>query len=360
MSVNIIDEDVGNITSAPSYFLILLLSTVIPQLCRDYIPWYVIWSQMGRADEKGLAPHRTNYSEDVDLVSFLSSKSQRHDAIFTEAVQLLESMKSSPSCHRVAATRLVTSCQSIGGKSDNIETDTYIALDHLRSLYAARLAICEINGAGTATPHACLPVTISPQHKKGFFGFSSTYNPQVHLTDSIPTDLQEPCLRSLESRPQWWTSYSNSRQNAMVICQASRIESEKEELLELHRFVVESTAKLNHGLQEALRTATEDSAQHKAFMDVIATMRVRLVHELEESETLFKRAIANILHDIRSGVDSAVTGVNSMLGRVQMDAAALEKVGIPLAHSHRLTLIGSSSCIHWSGRSPASSAGCSR
>lgn len=313
------------------------------------------------ANGKDLAPHRTNVSGDIDLVSFLSAKSHHHEAIFTDAVQLLDSMKSSPSCNRIAATRLVTSCQSIGGKTENIETDVHLALDHLRSLYAARLAICELNGAGTATPHSCLPVTIAPRHKKGFFGFSNKHNPQFHAADSIPTDLLEPCLRSLESRPQWWTSYSNSRQNAMVICQASRIEKEKEELLELHRFVAHSTQKLNHGLQEALRTAAEDSAQHRAFMDVVATMRVRLVHELEESETLFRRAIANLLHDIGSGVDSAVTGVTSIFGRVQMEATALEKVWICLlVHIACLTFKGYSSGINRSGRSPANSAVCPR
>lgn len=35
------------------------------------------------------------------------------------------------------------------------------------------------------------------------------------------------CLQSLESRPQWWTSYSNSRQNAAIMCQAARADIEK-------------------------------------------------------------------------------------------------------------------------------------
>lgn len=61
---------------------------------------------------------------EIDLVSFLQSKTQQHDAIFTEAVQLLESMKSSPSCNRVAASRLVASCQSIGGTTDHTEQST--------------------------------------------------------------------------------------------------------------------------------------------------------------------------------------------------------------------------------------------
>lgn len=278
------------------------------------------------ADEVDPTTYKNAISEDADLVSFLSTKPKLHDSIFTEAIQLLESMKSSPSCNRIAATRLVTSCQSIGGKTDEIETDTHMALDHIRSLYAARLAICELNGAGTATPAPCFPVMVPPSPKKGFLGFSNRYRPQVNIADSISADMLEPCLRSLESRPQWWTSYSNSRQNAVVICQASRIESEKEELLELHRFVAESTRKLNRGLQEALRMAAEGSARHKEFMDVIAHMRAKLAHELEESESLFKRAIASLLNDVESGVDTAVKGVASIFGRAQVEAAMLEKV----------------------------------
>lgn len=275
---------------------------------------------------KDLTSHRQGISDDVDLVSFLSTKSKRHDSIFTEAIQLLESMKSSPSCNRIAATRLVTSCQSIGGKADNIETDTHVTLEHIRSLYAARLAICELNGAGTTTPLPCASVTVLPSNKKGFLGFSYKYKPQVNVADSIPTDLLEPCLKSLESRPQWWTSYSNSRQNAVTICQASRIETEKEELLELHRFLTESTFKLNQGLEEALRMAAEGSTQHKAFMDAISTMRAKLEHELEESESVIRRAIATLLHDIESGVESAATGMASIFGQVQMETAILGKV----------------------------------
>lgn len=275
---------------------------------------------------KDLASHRQGISDDVDLVSFLSTKSKRHDSIFTEAIHLLESMKSSPSCNRIAATRLVTSCQSIGGKTDDTETDTHVTLDHIRSLYAARLAICELNGAGTTTPPPCAPVTVIPSNKKGFLGFSNKYKPQVNVAESIPADLLEPCLKSLESRPQWWTSYSNSRQNAVVICQASRIETEKEELLELHRFVTESTLKLNRGLEEALRMAAEGSVRHKAFIDAIGTMRARLEHELEESESVVRRAIATLLHDLGSGVDSAAAGMASIFGQVQMETVTLGKV----------------------------------
>lgn len=258
-------------------------------------------------------------------MSFLNTKSQQHDAIFNEALSLLESMKSSPSCNRMAATRLVTSCQSIGGKADRNEADNYVTLDHVKSLYAARLAICELNGAGASVPPPCLSVTVPPAQKKGFFGFSTKGKSQTTMVDSMPAGTLESCLRSLESRPQWWTSYSNSRQNAVVICQAARVEIEKEELLELHRSTVENTFELNNRLQEVLRNAAAESLRHKDFLREVDAMRARVSYELGETESYIKRKFSNLLNDVESAVGSVVSGMTSALGRVHMETTILEK-----------------------------------
>ena len=113
----------------------------------------------------------------------------------------------------------------------------------------------------------------------------------------------------------------------MVICQASRIENEKEELLGLHRSIVDVTLKVNYGLEEALRMAAAKSAEQQAFLHAVDAMRNRLAHELEETESHFKRVVKSIVHEIESSVDSAVTGINSALGRAHTKATGLEKVG---------------------------------
>lgn len=268
----------------------------------------------------------THYSSnDMDPISFLNSKTQQHDVIFTEAVQLLESMKSAPSCNRLAATKLVTSCQSISGKAKGFGSDNYVTLERTRSLYAARLAICELDGAGASIPASCSSVAVSSPQKRSFFDFSGKYKSQNDIED-IPQHLLELCLKSLESRPQWWTSYSNSRQNALVICQAARIEGEKEELLDLHRHIFDVTLKLNNGLEEALRTAAAGSAEQKVFVHAIDTMRNRLARELEDTEIRFKRFISGLFHDVESGVESVMSSVTSALGKVHTGTAALEKV----------------------------------
>lgn len=84
-------------------------------------------------------------------------------------------------------------------------------MEEVRATYAAQLAICELRGADSLIlPHCDLDVqnvVVPPME------------PRKHR-------LKE-CLKSLESKAQWWTSYSNSKQNAIVLCQAARIEIER-------------------------------------------------------------------------------------------------------------------------------------
>lgn len=144
----------------------------------------------------------------------------------------------------------------------------------------------------------------------------------------LPKKDLEQCLRSLESRPQWWTSYSNNRQNAMIICQASRIEAEKEEMLGLHQSLAKSTIKLDEGLQEALRRAAGTSAEHQAFLLTVQALQERLSSELEESGSLLRGLFGNFLNDIEAGFETVAAAVTSVLGKVQMETSLLSEVSL--------------------------------
>jgi len=265
-------------------------------------------------------------TDDLDLVAFLNSKSAQQDTLFTEAIQILESMKSSPSCNRIAATRLLMSCQSVDTSKGHSATDTSMLLDNIKSLYAARLAVCELTGAGAAIPPSCSPLQVSEKLRREAVKSVAGDRPGSEMVDSIPTAMLESCLKSLESRPQWWTSYSNSRQNAMVICQAARTEIEKEELLELHRAVAENTLKLNNGLQEALRNAAAESAQHRAFVQATDLMRSNLLSELEGAGLHARDLLATFLSEFETAIGFAVKSVVSILKGVETDTSILGKV----------------------------------
>lgn len=261
---------------------------------------------------------------DIDAISFLRTPERHQDAIFNEAVHILDSMKTSPSCNRVAATRLVVSCQNFTDSQDDTDSNDPDSLDLLRSTYAARLALCEIDEAAITIPTSCLPVTVS-RPPKSRFGFVNRHR-GADTSDKISKEVLRQCLRTLESRPQWWTSYSNSRQNALIICQASRMEADKEELLDLHRSISKSSLKLNGGLQQALRDAAAQSEQQSAFLKAVQILQGKVVTEIEATDSLFKRTFGNILREIETGINSFQEAIIVALKDVRTETDDFEKV----------------------------------
>lgn len=234
-------------------------------------------------------------------------------------------MKSSPSCNRIAATKLVTSCQTVGGKESS-SPDIHENLDRIRSIYAARLAFCELDGAGATAPSSCLPLTVSSPAPKGRFGFPFRSKSPESNPDVVPKGALEQCLRALESRPQWWTSYSNSRQNAMVICQAARIETEREELLDLHRSIVDSSTKLDDALREAAENAAMDSARNQIFAQSVQALQEKIVIDMEGAGTLLRRNFDAFLREMEAGIGKVAASVTSALGHLKQDTWDLQKV----------------------------------
>jgi Tht1-like fusion protein len=243
----------------------------------------------------------------------------QQDTIFSEAIQLLDSMKSASSCNRIAATRLLTSCQSIDNNADTAKEDS-MTLDQVKSLYAARLAICELTGAGATIPPTCSTLYITPDRSAKQDNLGSEA-----LDSSVPTMLH-PCLKSLESRPQWWTSYSNSRQNAVVICQAARIELEKEELLNLHRSLTTNTAKLNKALQDTLQSTATQSTKHRAFVEAVDMLGANLFRELEENNSKARTLFSSFIYEIENAIGSTASNIASMIMSAGVDTETLTKV----------------------------------
>ena len=149
----------------------------------------------------------------VDLAALVRPIPDDQSEIYSHALQLLSALQGSPSCNRVAASTLLDSCHSIDGSKQAAE----LSFEDARSIYAAQLAVCEIESAESSIPQSCralVPVLDSKVHKRA---------PQERTRKG----LLSQCLQTLESRPQWWTSYSNNRQNAVVMCQAARVDIEK-------------------------------------------------------------------------------------------------------------------------------------
>ena len=234
-------------------------------------------------------------------------------------------MKSSPSCHRVAATRLVSSCQALG--ETPVDPSSSEALDLTRSVYAARLAICELDDAGVAVPSPCLRLTVPPPTRpKTFFRFTNKSQSHDTGSDLFPKEVVEHCLKTLEARPQSWTSYSNNRQNAVVICQAARIETEKESLLDLHRSIMESSFKLNEGLRLALQKAAMEASRNEKFLQTVQNLQANLVTEFGKTEGHFRSVFENLFHEVEDAIKKVMNSMTATRDHIQNQTSGIETV----------------------------------
>ncbi|PGH17406.1 hypothetical protein AJ80_04862 [Polytolypa hystricis UAMH7299] len=245
---------------------------------------------------------------EIDLPSLLRFPAGRDSEIFSNALRLLNSMKTAPSCNRLAATNLLLSCQSLETPPNNRDNGPTESLDDVKSLFAARLAICELVGAGTEIPEKCSP--LFPSFRVPYHSDWKRDAPYLADEEFTKTKKLEPCLRSLESRPQWWTSYSNNRQNAAVMCQAARIEIEHEEQLDRYKSLVDVVAGLTDSLNQSLFTAASETSEHRSFVETVARMRMKAAVDLEETMLKYGQVFTRLFDSIK-GIHKSVLGTES-------------------------------------------------
>ena len=136
----------------------------------------------------------------------------RHLENHAQALTILKSMESAPSCSRLAVTAFWNQCQTTQKSPHGKQT----AIDDTKNAFAASLAICELQAAKIPGPRSCNMIASILSSPRTSGGQSPLEIP--HL---------DRCLNSLHSDPMLWTSYSNNRQNAQVLCEAARAENHK-------------------------------------------------------------------------------------------------------------------------------------
>lgn len=179
--------------------------------------------------ENGLAKSTDTF--DREDLSAMLRRAPFHDArVFEIARKHIQEIETSPACHQLATSTLINSCQSFSslpGKDSARITDN--SLDEVRQEYAARLAVCELQGIKSGIPRECVPFLASHEacpraSPSGFFRKNrpALYEPRRACYPEFTPEQLKQCVDSLFDHGQRWTSYSNAQTNAIVICQASR------------------------------------------------------------------------------------------------------------------------------------------
>jgi hypothetical protein len=177
----------------------------------------------------------------VNVDSLFQYTTSRNQKVITQAVDFVVSMQTAPTCTRMAASHLMNECKLLEHAPDFAKSRPEVYLDGVKTEYAAKLAVCELLSAQPVNPLPppyCDILVPSSRHcgKGGSWWYA---RPEAFNDKQCYQDFKDyqytQCLKSLQSTPQFWTSFSNARQNAVVMCQASRDAIERENHLEIFK-----------------------------------------------------------------------------------------------------------------------------
>ncbi|MCJ1419500.1 hypothetical protein MMC32_005855 [Xylographa parallela] len=233
-----------------------------------------------------------------------------HSEVFSQALELLTSLQAAPSCNRLATSSLLTGCQSLESTSLEVE----ITLDDIRSTYAAQLALCELQSAGAQLPTHCA------------INFLSNPNDASNKYNGRYSQRLRKCLNSLESRPQWWTSYSNSKQNAVVLCQAARVELEKDDLIKLHKSMAQSSSKMEAVLIQTMEDVSQRLVQQREFATALESFQQKLLQDLESTKIQGQSHLTRLMKNVGSATENLVTRITSVTSIFEVNLGKLADV----------------------------------
>lgn len=257
-------------------------------------------------------------------VTVMSPRGYHHaEYELIEGVKLIESMKSASSCKTKATQQLLNSCSALEGTQpgDSVSAEE---LDRVKSQYAARLAVCELQEAENPPK---LPRCSS-------LGISE-------LGRSINRNRLASCLRELQNNIIFWSSYVNSLQNVGYMCQVARAEIEKEELVEQRRASLQTTLLVTRVLSEFQQSVATQNTEllthaqklrelHRQNVEELVTARrdtSATLHQLREEFSAQLQNVADKAEAVIETVAASASGTNQeVVSYVQNVQHSLEKI----------------------------------
>ena len=256
----------------------------------------------------------------TSLTELLSAKSSQYDRIFVRALQHIDEANKASTCYQAAIRKLLTACKSAGVGATDPPASAQ-DLEAFQKIYAARLAICELEDAHASPPPECSPVVAIPMVSK-----------DNALTASAKSRI-EACVQGLHANGQSWTSYSNSKQNAKDICQASRVEIEKEELLNDYREQILVQRESNQAFADVVQHFAHVAQSQMAFAEEVKDLQHEHISAMVQAAWEGKVELSRIASDISGQLTSIAKDAEVNSQTFGKDAKALNEA---CRSSHRL------------------------
>ncbi|EGX43348.1 hypothetical protein AOL_s00215g84 [Orbilia oligospora ATCC 24927] len=161
-----------------------------------------------------------------------------------------------------------------------------------KNFFATKLAICELSSANVDYPRECRGnIQSSKELKK--------------------------CIKKLETRAQWWTSWSNCIQSVGVLCQAVREEAQRvtvtDSLLRLHR----NLTVLHHQLENRLVTSLD--------------FQTSAIKQASQSSNMINQRVAILISEMDTLLNHTIVPMNSHLKNIKAVMANIDRLQVAQA-----------------------------
>ncbi|ETI27713.1 hypothetical protein G647_00162 [Cladophialophora carrionii CBS 160.54] len=198
-------------------------------------------------------------------------------------------------------------------------------LERAKSVYAVRVAVCETGEGRAEVPLACKPILTIPQRLN-------------HEIDVVSSRTVAPCLGALMEEHYYWTSYSNNKQDANTLCQASTLESMRLEALHSYQKLAELLPEFRIALRSTRSQWMDFLTQQKEEVQQVNMLHrqnrdeLQAQHKVElgsfrDSMRMAKDGLLDIsqsLHQAMVGTGSDITQAHEALRDVLADFAGLK------------------------------------
>lgn len=242
---------------------------------------------------------------------------------YEHALAVLDSFDTLPSCARQAWSQLISTCSDLDTFSNTADSHEQV-VDDVRSVFATRLAVCEI----AAVSAELLPATCAILIKSDIGQSSSTRSKREQQTHhSFTSDSQlhhhhKVCLQDLFQDTRFWTSYSNSVQNARAICEASKKHIDKDEALHFHRSMLEVAkrgAVIHTSNFDNMHKLTEELKSLAAFVQNAQRLQANAATQTAEEMKEAFRPLFRFILEVGTDVQTNIKLLNDFTNAVHLN-----------------------------------------
>ena len=192
------------------------------------------WRELTLAAWNGPTPHE-HFRELESVSGILSARGGSEIKSLSNAKRILQDLSSSPSCAYAPMARLLQQCKIIKPKTQDGSSDQQKA--NVQATYGITMALCEARQARVSVPATC--------HVFESLLESHVSDTSIQIVRSA--DIEE-CMNSLFDTASW-TSYITFRAQSTDLCDSSRIDYQREEMLETFRRATDVIPEVLEALQ---------------------------------------------------------------------------------------------------------------